>query len=196
MRTALLALAVTAIAVSGCRATYTGDARTIPSAQLADAHWVRAAPTAVVRQRELADCGLAALAMIGSAWGRTWTVEELRVKAPPRSGGIRLGTLRALARSGGLESYALRGEHADLARELASGRPVVLGLVLPFQGSRRASHYEVAVALDRRDGSVVTLDPATGKHRHRTRAALDAEWKPAGYAALFVVGELSRTASR
>lgn len=157
---------------------------------------MRAAPTAVVKQRELADCGLAALVMIGSAWGRTWTVSELRAQVPPRDGGIRLGALRTLARARGLESYAVRGAHSDLEHELASGRPVLIGLELAFGGKRRASHYEVVIAIDRRDGSVVSIDPATGEHRHRTRATLDAEWKPAGYPALVVVGELTPRSPR
>ena len=32
------------------------------------------------------------------------------------------------------------------------------------------------------------LDPATGKHLHRTRAVLEKEWKPVGFPTLVVVG--------
>jgi len=67
-------------------------------------------------------------------------------------------------------------------------------LLLPFERDRALSHYEVAVALDPRDGSVITLDPATGTHLRRTRQVLEAEWRPAGHATLVVVGD--RTAAR
>jgi hypothetical protein len=66
---------------------------------------------------------------------------------------------------------------------------VLLGLILPFDKKKALAHYEVAVAVDPRDGSIVTLDPATGRYMRRTRAVLEQEWKPAGYATLVVVGK-------
>jgi hypothetical protein len=126
--------------------------------------------------------------MVAGAWGHTWTVQELARKLRPGESGVKLGALRDLARAGGLEAYAISGKHTDLDTELGRGRPVVLGLVLPLERDRAATHYEVAVAVNPQDGSVVTLDPATGKHMRRTRAVLDAEWKPGGYATLVVVG--------
>lgn len=38
-----------------------------------------------------------------------------------------------------------------------------------------------------RDGTIVTLDPATGDAMKRSREVLDLEWKHAGYATLVVV---------
>jgi hypothetical protein len=38
------------------------------------------------------------------------------------------------------------------------------------------------------DGTVVTIDPATGDWMRRSPKVLDVEWKAAGYAALVVVG--------
>ena len=93
-----------------------------------------------------------------------------------------------LARKRGLDAYAISGKHDDLKRELSKGRPVVLGLQLPFEQDRALHHYEVAVAINSRDGSVVTLDPATGKYLQRTRAVLEKEWKPVGFPTLVVVG--------
>jgi predicted double-glycine peptidase len=102
--------------------------------------------------------------------------------------GAKLGALRDVARARGLEAYAIAGNFEDLKRELAHGRPVLLGLQLPFEQDRALHHYEVVVAMNPRDGSVVTLDPATGKHLKRTKAVLEAEWKPVGFPTLVVVG--------
>jgi hypothetical protein len=40
-----------------------------------------------------------------------------------------------------------------------------------------------------RDGTVVTIDPASGDWRKRSKQVLDLEWKTAGFATLVVVGE-------
>jgi ATP-binding cassette subfamily B protein RaxB len=187
MAPALLA-ALALLAAPGCsvRLKYTGGAKPVETAEVDG--WLRAAPTPVVRQRAQRDCGLAALAMVAGAWGMSWTVDDLAREVTATERGVRLGALRDLARARGLEAYAIRGAQADLERELAQGRPVLLGLVLPFQLDRALGHYEVAVALDPRDGSVVTLDPATGRRLRRTRQVLEAEWEPAGRATLVVVG--------
>jgi hypothetical protein len=111
---------------------------------------------------------------------------------PPGKSGVKLGALRDFARKRGFEAYAIAGSYDDLARELGAGRPVLLGLTLPFDQQRNLNHYEVAVAYDPRGGNVVTIDPATGKYMSRTHKVLDLEWKVAGYATLVVVG--SRTA--
>jgi len=178
----LLALAMTA-----CQLPYTGGARPVRPENLG-AGWYTAAPTQVVRQHRETDCGLAALATVASAWGRRWSIDDLDHQLPPDEHGIKLGDLRDLARARGLEAYAIRASATDLQHELAAGRPVVVGLVLPFDHQHDRSHYEVAIAIDPRDGTVVTIDPATGSWMRRSKAVLDVEWKPAGYAALVVVG--------
>jgi len=151
--------------------------------------WYAATATQVVRQQKETDCGLAALAMVASAWGRRWSVADLDHQLPPSDHGVKLGDLRDLARARGLEAYAIQGTTADLTRELSHGRPVVLGLILPYDRSRNASHYEVAVAVHPGDGAVVTIDPATGEWRQRSRQVLDVEWKAAGFATLVVVAD-------
>ena len=69
---------------------------------------------------------------------------------------------------------------AGPAARAASGRPVLLGLMLPFDRETQRAHYEVAVAMNPRDGTVVTIDPATGEWMRRSQAVLDLEWKAAG----------------
>ncbi len=174
-------------ALAACSVPANGGAHAVQPAQL-DSHWVRAAPTPVVVQRQESDCGLAALAMVAGAWGQTLSVEELARRAPPSGSGIKLGALRDVARSVGLDAYAIRASSADLRHELSAGRPVLLGLVLPYDRERNRAHYEVAIAYDPRDGTVITIDPATGGWQSRPAKVFDVEWKASGYAALVVTG--------
>jgi ABC-type bacteriocin/lantibiotic exporter with double-glycine peptidase domain len=185
---ALVSCFVVVLSLStGCRLSYTGGAKPVNVAQL-DGNWLRASSTPVVRQKSQVDCGLAALAMVAGAWGEKWSVDDLRRDVKMSTKGAKLGALRDVARARGLEAYAIAGNFEDLKRELAHGRPVLLGLQLPFEQDRALHHYEVVVAMNPRDGSVVTLDPATGKHLKRTKAVLEAEWKPVGFPTLVVVG--------
>lgn len=176
------------LAATACQLPYTGGARPVRPETLGTG-WYTATATQVVRQRHETDCGLAALAMVASAWGRRWSIADLDRQLPPGEHGIKLGDLRDLARSRGFEAYAIRGSVADLTRELSHGRPVLLGLMLPYDEKRNASHYEVAVAVRPDDGAVVTIDPASGQWRQRTRQVLELEWKPAGFATLVVVAD-------
>ena len=184
-RVAGLVIAIVGLA---CQLPYTGGARPVSPETVGDG-WYRAAATPVVRQQQETDCGLAALAMVAGAWGRRWSVDDLSRRLPPGKRGVKLGDLRDLARTRGFEAYAIRGTSGDLANELSHGRPVVLGLLLPYDRGHNASHYEVAIAMHPGDGSVVTIDPASGQWRQRTRAVLDLEWKSAGFATLVVVGD-------
>jgi ABC-type bacteriocin/lantibiotic exporter with double-glycine peptidase domain len=189
---ALLFLVVS-LGLAACRLSYTGGARAVNPSEL-DAQWLRARPTPVVTQHQLTDCGLAALAMVAGTWGRQWSVDELAHQAPPSSRGVKLGVLRDVARARGLEAYAISGKQSDLDTELRKGHPVVVGLILPLERDHAVAHYEVVVAMNPRDGSVVTIDPATGKYLRRTRTVLDAEWKPVGYPTLVVVGDRASAA--
>ena len=180
--------ALALVVLCACQLPYTGGARAVPPAQL-DARWLRASSTPVVVQKQESDCGLAALAMVAGAWGRHWSVDDLAHRVHPSENGVRLGALRDIARDRGLEAFAIRAQPQDLEHELAAGRPVLLGLVLPFDHDRNRNHYEVAVAMDPRDGTVVTIDPGTGQWMRRSRAVLDIEWKAANYAALVVVAD-------
>jgi ATP-binding cassette, subfamily B, bacterial CvaB/MchF/RaxB len=180
------ALVIALVAMTACQLSYSGGARPVSPSSIGDG-WYRAAATPVVRQHHETDCGLAALAMVAGAWGRSWSVADLDHQLPPTERGIKLGQLRDLARARGLEAYAIRGSATDLTNELSHGRPVVLGLLLPYDQSLNASHYEVAVAMRPGDGAVVTIDPASGQWRQRSRQVLDLEWKAAGFATLVVV---------
>jgi len=185
------ALAICVALAGACvQLPYTGGARPVEPAQMQlDDHWLRAAPTPVVRQQQETDCGLAALAMVAGTWGRNWSVGELARAMPPGKDGVKLGALRDYARTHELDAFAIAATPRDLARELGAGRPVLLGLMLPFDRGHNRSHYEVAIALDPATGNVITIDPASGRWMTRSRAVLDVEWKAAQYAALVVVGD-------
>jgi ABC-type bacteriocin/lantibiotic exporter with double-glycine peptidase domain len=181
-------LVVALVGMTACQLSYNGGARVVSPNEIG-AGWYRAAATPVVRQQQESDCGLAALAMVAGTWGRRWSVKELTSQLPPTERGVKLGALRDLARARGLEAYAIKGTTHDLEHELQAGRPVVLGLILPYDQNRNASHYEVAIAINPRDGTVVTIDPASGNWRERSSKVLDLEWKTAGFAALVVTGD-------
>lgn len=183
-----IALVAIVALVSACALPYTGGARPVQPTQL-DAHWLKAAPTPVVLQKRPSDCGLAALAMIAGAWGRRWSLDDMAHRLPPGEHGVKLRELRDFARERGFEAYAIKANAQDLHDELAQGRPVLLGLILPHDMKRNRSHYEVAIALDPKDGTVITIDPASGDWMRRSAKVLDLEWKSAGYAALVVVGD-------
>jgi ABC-type bacteriocin/lantibiotic exporter with double-glycine peptidase domain len=187
----MLRILLIALFATACTVPYAGGARPV-SASAIQPGWLRAAPTQVVRQRHDTDCGLAALAMVAGSWNRRWNVDELARELPPTTKGVKLLALRDLARDRGLDAYAIAATPADLAHELAHGRPVVLGLVLPHDRNYNRRHYEVAIAMDPRDGTIITLDPASGRMMRRSREVLDVEWKPAAYAALVVVGDLPK----
>jgi ABC-type bacteriocin/lantibiotic exporter with double-glycine peptidase domain len=185
MRLAIIALVA---ATAACVPRYRGDARRVtPTDAIAgDPRWKRAAPTPSVRQRSAADCGQAALAMVMRRWGIDATLDDLPRSASKK--GLTIAALRRLARTRGLDAFVIRGTLADLAHELERGRPVIVGLVRPYTRGRALSHYEVVIAVDPERGDTISIDPGTGKQLHRTAAALDAEWKPAGHATLVVVG--------
>jgi ABC-type bacteriocin/lantibiotic exporter with double-glycine peptidase domain len=187
-----IALLVGLIGLTACQLPYTGGAHAVHPGDVG-AGWYRAAATPVVRQHHETDCGLAALAMVAGTWGRQWSVDDLNRQLPPTERGVKLGALRDLARARGLEAYAIQGTAHDLEHELSAGRPVVLGLILPYDQGHNASHYEVAIAINPRDGTVVTIDPASGDWRERSAKVLDLEWKTAGFATLVVTGDLQAT---
>jgi ABC-type bacteriocin/lantibiotic exporter with double-glycine peptidase domain len=174
--------------IAGCAMPYKGGARAVHPTQLG-AGWLQAADTPVVKQKHQADCGLAALAMVAGAWGRNWTVDDLVHRVPPGKHGIKLGVLRDLARERGLDAFAIAATRDDLKNELAKGRPVMLGLMLPHDRKSNRSHFEVAIAMNTQDGTIITIDPATGEWMRRSPKVLDIEWKAAGYAALVVTGD-------
>lgn len=191
MRARAIAVALLLMLSAACTAAYRGDARPIAPGDVRAADgWVRAAAPAIAQLAD-ADCGAAALAMVVQRWRPALDRAAIARVAPPQDGGISLGRLRDLARAEGLDAYAIAGDHATIVHELRLGRPLVVGLVRPYEGGQARSHYEVIIAAHP-DGRVVTIDPADAGWRVRSPAGLDAEWAPGGYPTLVVLGPQAR----
>ena len=172
------------ILASGC---YHGSARTATPADLAtqDDSWNLIEGVPPVRQIAREDCGAAALAMVLGYWGLPVTREDVSAANPPTpERGITAAALRDFARRRGLQAFLVQGDIADLDRELARHRPVLVGVMKRY-GRRVYSHYEVVVGVSRRQQRILTLDPAHGL-RVNSREGFTAEWTAAGRLTLVV----------
>lgn len=194
MRLLLACLVGLAAASSGCvsYSTYTGSATAFAPAQLErEPGWLAVRDVPVVKQQSEIDCGAAAIAMVVTYWTTEPAARLLAELRPVRKPGLEAGRLRDFARRRDLAAYLVSGQVADLERELAAGRPVLVGLVKP-QRKGALTHYEVVVGFNRQRGIVVTLDPARGWRQNDLRGFL-AEWKPAANLALVILGRTTRT---
>jgi ABC-type bacteriocin/lantibiotic exporter with double-glycine peptidase domain len=193
----LLWLALLWAPASGC---YTGGARAVSpqraSALAADPSWTFAPDVPFIAQQSDSDCGPAALAMVLAHFGVPSSLAEVVAADPPRDGGVRAGDLRDLARAKGLSAFVVAGTFADLFDQLGRGRPVLVGLAKPMTGGRALAHYEVVVAIDRRDHRLLTLDPARGLSENSLEN-FAREWAPTGQVTLIVFrpGSADRKAS-
>jgi ABC-type bacteriocin/lantibiotic exporter with double-glycine peptidase domain len=194
---AVLWLALLWVSASGC---YTGGARTVSpqraSALAADPSWTFVPDVPFIAQQSDSDCGPAALAMVLAHFGVPASLAEVVAADPPRDGGVRAGDLRDVARAKGLSAFVVAGTFADLFEQLGRGRPVLVGLAKPMTGGRALAHYEVVVAIDRRDRRLLTLDPARGLSENSLED-FAREWAPTGQVTLIVFrpGSVDRKAS-
>jgi ABC-type bacteriocin/lantibiotic exporter with double-glycine peptidase domain len=167
-----------ALGLASCYTCYTGTAHDVAPHQLADdPSWEIITGVPFVAQKNDRDCGAAAMAMVLSRWFGRESIDVVTALAPPGGAGIRVGTLRDLARRRGLEAYVISGTIADLAQQVSLGRPVVVGLAKPMAGGRAAAHYEVIVGLNRSKRLILSLDPARGL-RENTLEGFAREWAP------------------
>jgi ABC-type bacteriocin/lantibiotic exporter with double-glycine peptidase domain len=177
---ALLAL----VLAGGC---YKGTARSLTPADLArEGGWERVEGVPDVRQAERRARAPAALAMVLRYWGQSVTRDDISAAnptAPER--GIRAAALRDYARGRGLQAFVIKGELADLEREVRHRRPVVVGTITVY-GKKAYPHYEVVVGINRDKHQVLTLDPAAGL-RVNSHEGFAAEWAAAGQVTLVVM---------
>jgi ATP-binding cassette subfamily B protein RaxB len=121
-----------------------------------------------VLQTEVAECGLACMAMVAGYWGQYWTLSALRRRFGISRRGVSLRTLVDLAESLGLQSRPLK---LPLEQLHALRRPAVLHwdlnhfVVLCACGTRHITVADPAVGLRR-----LTLSEAS---RHFTGIALE-----------------------
>jgi ABC-type bacteriocin/lantibiotic exporter with double-glycine peptidase domain len=174
-----LALALGA-ASGGCLA---GAARHGPEA---DSGWTRAANVPEVRQASRQGCGAAALSAVLAHHGQPVPQRALLAEAPPgQRDGLKAGALRDLARARGLRAYVLRGERADLERELARGRPVLVG-VMRRGLFKDYPHYEVVTGIAPGRRRIETMDPARGRVE-RGLGDVEKAWRRSGRVTLVVL---------
>ena len=102
-----------------------------------------------IRQTEIAECGIACLAMIAAYWGKDIGLEGLRQKYPVTSRGMNLANVVDLANSINLSTRPLRVEIERLA-ELSY--PAILHWGM--------NHYVVAER--EKNGKLYIVDPAHG----------------------------------
>jgi ABC-type bacteriocin/lantibiotic exporter with double-glycine peptidase domain len=162
MRTRVFVLAALCAALSGCTSVVSAGRPFAPSRLTAEPGWVAVRDVPLVRQQREMDCGPAAAAMVLAYWQRAASVDDLRAESGvPERRGMSAGTLRDVLRARGLDAYLIGGEIDDLERELAAGRPVLVGTVRRGNGGIVA-HYQVVVGLHRERELVAVLDPAEG----------------------------------
>src|SRR5688572_12793621 len=101
-----------------------------PGQLVTEPGWLAVRDVPLVRQRRDMDCGPAAAAMVLGYWERAATVDDIRAASGvPDRRGVSAGALRDILRARGLDAYLIGGEIGDLERELAAGRPVLVGTV-------------------------------------------------------------------
>jgi hypothetical protein len=175
--------------VAGACSSYTGTARAFAPAELArEPGWIAVRQVTPVRQATEYECGAAAIAMVVSYWTGAAPHSLVAKLRPVPERGLAAGRLREFARAHGLAAFLIQADLSDLEREVAAGRPVLVGLAKP-QRRGVLSHYEVVVAVHPASRRIVTLDPGRG-WQENTFAGFLAEWRPVRGLALVV----SRTA--
>ena len=173
----LLALAL----ASGC---YRGAARPTTAAQLTkERGWLTLSGVPEIAQRGEHDCGAAAAAMLLGYWGMPTGQGAIRAaSAAPAEDALTAGFLRAYLRDRGLQMFLIQGTLPDLERELAAGRPVLVGVLKPYSNKTYA-HYLVVVGVNHAAQELAVIDPADG-WRGYSFAGFTQEWTGAQSLAL------------
>lgn len=188
MRVSLAGVATLAAVLANAAGCYRGTARTVSLGDVdRQPGWVMVRDVPVIRQSSEHDCGAAALAMVLAHWGIADTAPEIRrtvVGSDPR--GASAGELRRFAREKGLRAFLIKGARDDLRHEIAAQRPVLVGLVQRYTGSRALTHYEVVIGINPISNRVLLLDPGRGP-REDELASFDREWRDAGGITLIVM---------
>jgi predicted double-glycine peptidase len=165
-----------ALLLSGC-ASYQGESKSAdPSRIDSDSGWLAIGDFPDVRQSSTDDCGPAALGAVLSYWGRPISPALIEKElAPVADNGFRAGDLQRYAERHGFSAFTFSGTLADLERELAASRPVIVGTVKRLSDERGLAHYEVVLGYHPTRKLVLTLDPARG-FRETPLGAFEEEW--------------------
>ena len=142
-------------------------------------------------------CGAAGIAMVMQYWeqhqGRAVQPEAapariLRALYAPGAHGIYASAMVRYFQQNGYRAFAFAGQTADLERELAQGRPLLVALK---PGSGSSLHYVVVAGLDEPQQVVLINDPAQRKLLKQDISQFEPEWNAAGRWTLLAVPETS-----
>jgi predicted double-glycine peptidase len=140
-------------------------------------------------------CGAACLAMVLKYWkghdpafrcDRPDQVESIQqvLYSPQAHGILARDMIRYLTQSG-MRPFAFSGRRADLAAELAEGRPLIVCLKEPgWHGPR---HYVVVTGFTSSEQTVLFNDPARGKLTAVKWPKFKKNWGAAGFWTLLAV---------
>jgi len=166
--------ALAALVLAGC-STYLGRSQPLELSELAAPGWIAVTNVPPIPQREDLDCGAAALASVLVHWKAVQGIDEVRAACPPDpKRGTEAGALRDFARKKGLQAYVIEGDFQVFEKELARGRPVLVGMFKRTLGGL-VTHFEVVVGYHPERKLVATLDPSLGP-RVNDETGFAAEW--------------------
>jgi ABC-type bacteriocin/lantibiotic exporter with double-glycine peptidase domain len=166
--------------------SYRGSARPVAPSELAtEPGWILIRDVPYVAQVGESECGAASVAMVVSYWTGAAPASVVAAFQPVPASGLSAARLRDYARARGLASFVIAGTFKDLERELAAGRPVLVGLSKPMARKKVLDHYEVVVGLHRARRLVITLDPSEGWQQN-TMEGFAREWQLAKFVTVVV----------
>jgi len=170
------------VLLTGC--LYQGAATSVDEQQLRSDRNAVHVRVPLVRQTGDKDCGAAAVASILGFWGETVGQEAIRLGTrTPADQPIAAGALQEYLSQRGYENFLVVGTIHDLRRELARGRPVLVGMLKPYVGDQWFSHYEVVVGISPKH--VYTMNPARGLEQYPTQG-FEREWLGAKHLTLVI----------
>ena len=138
-------------------------------------------------------CGAASIAMVMQYWERQQGEMPgpnadpdriLRALYSREGHGIYASAMVRYFEQNGYHAFAFSGEWADLGREFAKGRPLIVALK---PGRSRELHYVVAAGVDQADGLVLVNDPAQRKLLKEDQSTFAHDWKATGNWTLLAV---------
>jgi ABC-type bacteriocin/lantibiotic exporter with double-glycine peptidase domain len=169
-----MSAALILLILAGC-STYLGGSRPIDPSELAAPGWIAVTNVSYIAQQQELDCGVAALAMVMVHWKAVEGIEEVGAACPPDpERGTEAGALRDFAKKKGLQAFVIEGDFKVFEKELARGRPVLVGMFKRTLGGL-VTHFEVVVGYHPELKLVATLDPSLGA-RVNDEAGFSEEW--------------------
>jgi ABC-type bacteriocin/lantibiotic exporter with double-glycine peptidase domain len=136
-------------------------------------------------KQEKDGCGAASIAMVmeywrlkqGDAAGEDADPTQIQLALySAEAHGIYASAVEHYFQAHGFQTFAFRGEWADLQEHLKNGRPLMVAL----KPDGSPLHYVVVAGLDPDQGVVLVNDPARRKLLKQDRASFEREWTAAG----------------